>query len=199
MLRRNRSAIKIAFAMFSLSVPMPSLGAEKPMTFSSTEGEVAFVAIGRPSILKINGLGPAPTGSLRLDPSADNAASAFKASGEFTFDLNGIDTGIELRNDHMRNKYLEVGKFRTAVLTLTDTSISGLKGDIKINSMLSLHGVTKPVAVTGEYDLQSPKPSIHAKFSAELSQFGIETPSYSGIKVADEVKVSVIINLKKEN
>src|ERR1700743_1526023 len=85
--------------LFSLT----GFAAAKSIVFSPT-GTVTFLAVGKPSAIKINGTGEAAKGSLTL--AADN-----KASGVLTFNLKSLNTGIDLRDKHMKEKYLQVDQF----------------------------------------------------------------------------------------
>ena len=61
------------------------------------------------------------TGKLAVDPAAKALA------GELSVDLSTIDTGISLRNQHMRDTYLEVAKgsgFDKAVLSNIEAAIA---------------------------------------------------------------------------
>src|SRR6185503_8682930 len=65
------------------------------------------------------------SGSVTASPSG---SPAFE--GSFAVDLRTLDTGISLRNDHLREKYLEVDKapgYDKAVLSEID--LKGLKPD----------------------------------------------------------------------
>ena len=80
---------------------------------SAESGQVQFKTIGRPSALKIVGKGPAPKGQLNIDQNGN-------IKGQFDFELATLDTGIGLRDRHMKNKYLEVGKFPKAAITIQE-------------------------------------------------------------------------------
>lgn len=155
------------------------------MAISTEKGKVTFEAIGRPSMLKVKGEGEGLQSALSLDNN--------KVSGEVLFDLERLDTDIALRDDHMKNKYLEVGKYPKAKLKIQDLTVPGgfkvtdtiAKQTFK--GSLELHGVTRDV--TGEFTLADQK--ISAKFDIKLSDFKIDIPSYMGITIADVVKVEV--------
>ena len=82
--------------------------------FVVKKGDVKFTAVGKPGFLKIRGesKGQFPKGSIKIEKDS--------VTGEFDFDLKNLDTGIELRNTHMKDKYLEVAKFPSAKLVLKD-------------------------------------------------------------------------------
>lgn len=118
-------------------------------------------------------------------------------SGEVSVDLGTLDSGIGLRNNHMRNKYLEVGKgegFAAAVLSdiaLGKTGEDNFQGKTGFTGMLLLHGTKKPVS--GEADIRKGPSSVHvsASFPVKLSDYGIARPRYLGIGVRDQVTVKV--------
>lgn len=158
----------------------PALGVES--------GKVEFLAIGKPSFLKVKGTGTAPKGSLTIEGD--------KASGEFTFDLSTLDTGIALRNEHMKDKYLEVGKHPTATIRFKDASAKeGSKQTIPAE--MELHGVKKPVTLEATLKPEGDKKVATASFKFKLTDYQIEIPTHLGITIADEVSVTIESTLKK--
>ena len=154
----------------------------KLMTIDS--GKVTFLAVGKPSFLKINGTGGKPEGSLTV---ADE-----KASGTFTFNLASLDAANETRTEHMKNKYLEVEKFPTATITFKDVEAKGDTVKTDIPAMLTLHGQTKPVTLKAELDQKVAK----ATFKLNVTEFGMEKPRYGGIGVEDDIVVNIDTVLK---
>lgn len=65
-----------------------------------------FVAKGRPALIAIKGTGDGATGSL-------NEMNG-TITGEIQFQLKSLKTGIDLRDSHLKDKYLEVEKFPIA-------------------------------------------------------------------------------------
>lgn len=154
------------------------------------DGSVAVNAIGKPSMLKIKGKGPAPKGKISIEGS--------RATGTLTFDLRKIETGIKLRDRHLREKYLEVEKHPEAKLTITQLALpSGfakpdfLAKDLPFEGMLLLHGVEKPVSGTVDVTRKGPTASAVAAFGIKIGDFGIKTPSFAGVTVTENVKVEV--------
>ncbi len=163
----------------------------------ANSGHVSFLAIGSPSFLKIEGKGSGTEGTLEV--------TSGKAKGSFSFELASLDTGIDTRNEHMKEKYLKVSQNPKAVLKLEEIKTS--KGSIVIGEglgsgqfkgLLTLNGVTKAVEGTLEGS-KSEKggENLNAKFSLKLTDYGIEIPSFAGITVADEVKLEVVTQLEK--
>ncbi len=156
----------------------------------ASQGEVEFVAIGRPSALKIRGKTGAPKGEVRIENG--------KASGAFVLSLTALDTGINLRNQHMKEKYLEVGKFPEAKLLIESVDLpsdisagEGSRDGLPFLGVLTLHGVQKPVAGSAKVERRQSSVEVEAQFGIKLSDFGVTTPSYAGITVAEDVQVKV--------
>lgn len=166
------------------------LAATKIQT-TPTQGKVEFEAIGRPSLLKIKGLGEGAVANLIID--------AGKLNGDIKFKLSTLTTGIDLRDEHMKTKYLQVGEFPEAVLTFKDFVLPAawsVKNPKIVNSsfkgILKLHGVEKDL--TGNFTIEDSTFKSFAKFDVKLSDFKIDIPNYLGVKVADVVNVVVTFN-----
>lgn len=167
------------------SAASPADSTAKSLAIKS--GKVEFLAIGKPSFLKVRGIGTAPTGELKL--------SGSKASGEFTFDLSSLDTEIALRNEHMKDKYLEVGKFPKATIRFKDVDAKeGTKSTIPAE--LELHGVKKEVSMDAELKPEGDTKKATGTFKFKLTDFGIALPSHLGVTIADEVTVTIESVLK---
>lgn len=111
--------------------------------------------------------------------------------------LDTLDTGISLRNDHMKNNYLEVGRgagFDTAELgaiRLLDLDAAKPEGRLRFIGELRLHGVTRPVEGTAEIKRAGSSIRITARLPIHLPDFGIASPRYLGVGVKDDVQVNV--------
>lgn len=164
---------------------------ENEIKMEPGSGRVSFEAVGRPKMLVINGTGEGVSSSLKII----NA----KISGEVSFRLESLKTGIEERDQDMKEKYLEVKSFPIAKLTFSEFQMPAgwsLKNPKVVESSFrakfSLHGVEREI--TGLYSIDSALKKSTAKFDVKLSDFKIQLPEYLGIKVADFVKVSVLID-----
>jgi polyisoprenoid-binding protein YceI len=117
--------------------------------------------------------------------------------GSLTVDLRTLDTGIGLRNEHLRENYLEVDKgpgFEMA--TLSEIDLNGFNADApegkgSFAGLLTLHGVRK--TVTGTVDVRQAGAGLRVKasFSVDLSDYSIRKPRYLGIGIKDIVQVEV--------
>jgi polyisoprenoid-binding protein YceI len=117
-------------------------------------------------------------------------------SGELAVDLTTIDTGIDLRNHHLREKYLEVAKpgFEKAVLSeirLADANGEGFEGKSGFAGTLRLHGVSKPVTGTAEIRREGTAVRVVANFAILLTDFGVTPPEYMGVGVGSKLGIRV--------
>ncbi len=147
--------------------------------------------------MTVGGAFDAVTSSLSgtLRPSAPGGASW---SGELRVDLATLDTGIALRNDHLRGNYLEVERgpdFRHAVLSgivLADPPPDRAgRLETRFSGALTLHGVRH--AIEGEAELRrgDGRMQVEAAFPLSLEAFDIPPPRYLGVGVRDAVEVTV--------
>ena len=182
---RNKIVIT-AMTILSLSA-----NAAIQLTSNPKDGMVEFEAIGRPSMLKIKGAGEGATSNLQFENNM--------LTGDIRFSLKSLKTGIELRDEHLLNKYLQVGQFAEAKLTFNQFNLP--KGFSLVNptatnqafkAILNLHNIQKEVS--GFYSITSANLGSNASFEIRLSDFNIEIPSYLGVKVADIVKIKVFLN-----
>ena len=167
-----------------------AVGKNLDIIFKADSGKTEFTAIGKPAMLKINGEGPSPSGVITV---SENEI----VNGKFNLDLTKLTTKIDIRDDHMKNKYLEVEKFPTAVLEIKNlklpTKFSDLKNEINLNfeGQLTMHGQTKKV--TGKTILSKDNKSIkiNSEFTIKVMEFLSTLPEYKGIKVADDVNIKI--------
>jgi hypothetical protein len=100
--------------------------------------------------------------------------------------LDSLKTGIDVRDSHMKNKYLETQKFPRAILT----DATGKDGNGV--AMLTLHGVKKPVK--GTYKIEGNELVVH--FPVIISEYGVAKIKYMGVGVKDQAEVDARIPLK---
>ncbi len=150
-------------------------------------GEIKFTAVGKPGFLKIKGetKGQAPEGEVKIENGI--------ANGEFSFELKHLTTGIDLRDEHMKEKYLEISKFPKARFILKEINISKdeLNSDFEksFSGSLNLHGETKKI--DGKVSYNGKEKSLVATFTIKVSDFKIDIPSHMGITVSETVDVNV--------
>jgi polyisoprenoid-binding protein YceI len=154
--------------------------------YKASAGQVEFKAKGFPSFITISGKSSSVMGSLDL--------SKELASGTFKLPLKSLKTGMDLRDDHMLNKYLEVGRFPEATLTLKPFKLQN-SGVAK--ATLKLHNVEKDIDVQYESKKSADGIEVKTSFDLVLSDFNIAIPSFQGITVAKDIKLTVAFKAKK--
>jgi len=133
----------------------------------------------------------AVSGTLTL--TAQNPA-AF--SGALAVDLRTLDSGIGLRNEHMRDKYLEVGKgggYEQAVLSeiRLDGDAAKVQGRTGFSGRLQIHGTTREVKGQADLRREAGSVRVEASFPVTVTDYGIEKPQYLGVGVRNEVQVKI--------
>jgi polyisoprenoid-binding protein YceI len=140
------------------------------------------------------------TAGLRIEGTTRELAIS-ERDGELVFQvpLSGVDTGIGLRNRHLRNA-LDVAHFPEAELRVSRKALvfpaPGKSAESDAPGTLNLHGLSRPCSVhyraeqgvSGEYRVRG---TIHI----DMRDFGIETPSYLGVHVEPAVAVQVDFSL----
>lgn len=185
--------MKLVTALFS-AVFLLNGAARAATTYkvAPDDSPVGFVAVGKPGFLRIKGEGAKLNGSGAVDGDV--------LTGTFAVDLRALHTGIDLRDEHMKGKYLETEKFPEALLELTGTKISVTDaGDYDLAAMITVKGVKKPLTVRAKLTPTDGGSRIDgdATFKIKLSDFAVGVPSYLGVTVAEDVDVAVKLRASK--
>lgn len=109
-----------------------------------------------------------------------------KYFGTFSADLSKLDTGVEKRTKHMREKYLQVAEYPVIIVKLLPVSI----GQDKFKAEVSLHGVTKQISGDLRFNSES---DFKATFDIDITQFGMEKPGYADIVIGQNIGVTVTL------
>lgn len=139
------------------------------------------------------------TGVAVFDPKAK------RGSAKITVDLSSVQTGISLRDEHMRGeKWFDTTKFPSAVLeTTTVKHVSGDK--YRVTGKLTIKGVTKTITTdatvrylpesegTKAVGLKGNGIQIRTAFNFNLSDFGIVVPDNLKTKVANTQRVRIVV------
>lgn len=155
--------------------------------FKVSKGDVNFTAKGFPAFITIAGKSDNITGTL------DKKAG--KLSGKFMVDLATLKTGMDLRDDHMKNKYLEVGKYPKATLVLPEfkPEASG-----SVQAELHLKDVKKPIKIDYSIENGGGSMTVKTNFELLLNDFNVGIPSFQGITVAKTIKLAVAFKAVEE-
>jgi polyisoprenoid-binding protein YceI len=168
-----------------------------PITWRVEQGAVRVICP-----MTIGGSFEAKTTALSGSLTAGSSGSrAFE--GSLAVDLRTLDTGIDLRNEHLRENYLEVGKgpgFESATLSeidLDQVNPDAPEGKGSFTGLLTLHGVTR--SVTGAVDVRQAGAGLRVKatFPVDVTAYSIRRPRYLGIGVKDIVEVEVTFTVSR--
>ncbi|HOX24384.1 MAG TPA: YceI family protein [Candidatus Krumholzibacteria bacterium] len=121
-------------------------------------------------------------------------------------DLASLDTGIGMRNTHMRERHLQTDRYPLAVFTgeaVTAASSPGLvlgqPVDVTVKGTFDLHGVARPLEVVVSTVLATDGVlTATTAFPVKLSDHAIDRPQFLVMKLADEQQVAVRLVARRE-
>jgi len=125
-----------------------------------------------------------------------------KSETYFEVDLNTLDTGIGLRNRHMRENYLETEKYPLAQFRgkiIKADKIGENRYKVVIEGTMSIHGVSRPMTAEGTIQKNGDFYHIQSNFDVKLSHFSIEIPSIMFYKIDETMRLVVDFYVKKIN
>lgn len=133
-------------------------------------------------------------GTLTLDPGAVGDSITV----HLEVDLASLDTGSKLRDQHMREKHLEVTKYPKAIFDgAAVLSPAGAKLELgkltafQIEGTFALHGVSRRVRCDAQASLVSGGIAFSATFPVLLGDYQIKRPEMLFLKLAELQQVRV--------
>jgi polyisoprenoid-binding protein YceI len=178
--------LKILILFLVLFLSSSLLAQDKNYQVSSNS-KIEFVAIGNPSMLTINGTGQGLSGNIFIQKDG-------MMTGNIEMDLNTLDSGLELRTKHMKNKYLEVDKSDFSKARFKITKANSNQNPIVYEGTLLLHGIEKPLNGTGEFKKSEDGLTLTSDFKVNLEDHGIALPNYAGITIEKQVSIKLTLN-----
>ncbi len=118
----------------------------------------------------------------------------------FEVDLASLDTGIGLRNRHMREKYLETDKYPFAQYRARLTQLSRVSDTLYTcitEGTMTIHGVEKPMTATANVVASGAGLRVTAGFDINLNDFRINIPKFMFLKLSEIVKLELDFYMKK--
>jgi len=198
-LRSSRPVLAVAIAIASIlaGTPLgaglgPRAAAAAPLTYEidPVHSEVAFRV--RHLVTKVPGRFNSFQGTIAYDNEKPVASNV-----QVTIDATSIDTKNEKRDGHLKSAdFFDVEKFPT--LTFTSKNVTVEKDAFTVTGDLMMHGVTKPVTLTGEMTEVMPDPNggkrvgFSAATKVNRKDFGIlwnRNLDQGGTLLGDEVEV----------
>lgn len=124
----------------------------------------------------------------------------YDAEVYFEVDLNSVDTGIGLRNRHMREDYLHTDKYPIASFKgkINEVSkVSDFEYNVKVTGDMFIHGVTKKIMVSGKIFIGQNSMRITTNFIVKLTDYQIAVPKMMFLKISEDIQLVLDFNLKK--
>jgi polyisoprenoid-binding protein YceI len=122
----------------------------------------------------------------------------------FEVDLNSLDTGIGLRNRHMRENYLHTDKYPITYykskIVKSDT-VTNTEFKVVTEGTIFIHGVNQPLIVEATMIQQDKRFNVKCQFKVKLSDFNIEIPSIMFYKINEtiDLRLNFYIYLFEKN
>ena len=115
-------------------------------------------------------------------------------------DLNSLDTGIGLRNRHMRENYLKTDEFpitwfKGKIISSRINADSSY--EIQAQGTIFIHGVEKELQISAELRERENGYRIHTTFQIKLSDFKIDIPSIMFYKINEMIELQIDFYLKE--
>ena len=136
----------------------------------------------------------------------DGAALSADTGGDdtefyFEVDLGSLETGIGLRNRHMRDNYLEVGEYPYATFKgqIIRTEVTS-SGDFRVTASggLAIHGVERPRDLTCRVTPVGRGYRVVCGFEVLLTDHEIEIPKVMFLKLANEIRLELDFTVTAE-
>ncbi len=122
---------------------------------------------------------------------------------DFFVDLNTLNTGIGLRDKHMRDNYLETkkhpyGEFTGRLKTPLEMAI-GKTYEVVAVGDFKLHGVSKSIEVPGQIKVLSESQlELTANFKVKLGDYKISVPKVVFYELSEIQEVNIQAVFKKQ-
>jgi polyisoprenoid-binding protein YceI len=115
--------------------------------------------------------------------------------------LNSVDTGIGLRNRHMRENYLHTDKYPYTHYKGKISSSEKLNDStfaVVTTGVIFIHGIEKPLSVQGTVTRTAENVyRIRTNFQVKLSDFNIEIPSIMFYKINETMDLVLDFGVRK--
>jgi polyisoprenoid-binding protein YceI len=155
---------------------------------SASNAKVTFEATGQPGFLSFEGR------------TTELAVRAEGGALRFVVPMRSVQTGISLRDAHLWDTYVEVGRFPEATLDLTPTELvwpsgPGDRTKGSAQAVFTVHGASSPVRVDYTLTGTATGATVTATFPFDVQRHGIGIPTYMGITIDGAMKASVRASL----
>jgi len=117
----------------------------------------------------------------------------------FEVELNTLDTGIGLRNRHMRENYLHTDKYPLTYFNgkiIKSEKVSENEYKVTTEGTIFIHGVEQPLTVEGTMKKDGKQFNIQCQFNVKLSDFNIDIPSIMFYKIDENMDLHLDFYVK---
>ena len=153
---------------------------------------LATFALADVEMIKIDEVGFLATGPAGLKIDGRAKTIDVKTEGEtvvLRVPLDSLDTGIDLRNRHMKEKYLDTNRYPPAELRVARAMLKEGAGQTG-KGTFSVHGTTQDVALQYDVVKSAQGLSVKGNFDINLKAHDILVPNYLGVTVKPDVKIT---------
>jgi polyisoprenoid-binding protein YceI len=124
-----------------------------------------------------------------------------KSTLYFEVNLDALDTGIGLRNRHMKENYLETFRYPYAQFNgkiISEEKESENKSKVVVEGEMFIHGVAKKIMINGIVEKNKPSYRIKSEFMIKLSDYKIEIPSLMFMRISEDIKLVLDFYIKEK-
>lgn len=121
---------------------------------------------------------------------------------DFYVDLTTLKTGIDLRDEHMRENYLETHKYPYAefygkMVDKFDPD-KDEKQEVTAKGEFTVHGVTREITVDGTIMPTKEGIRLEAKWDLKLDDYNIPIPEVLHYRLSNDLDVRIYIKLEQK-
>lgn len=183
MLRPSRAGRRILTALVLAALVLPPAVEAQPLRFriQPEASEITFRATSR--LMNADGHFSRFSGDVMVDP-------AVLTTGRITLtiDAASLDTGIEMRDNHLRSSdFFDATRFPTVAFQSVRIEASGRRATVV--GRLTLHGVTREIAVPIDVQITNTALVASGEFIVNRGEYGINYNSFLN-PIGNEVRVA---------
>lgn len=183
MIKTNRSLI----LLLVLSLALPAVCAAQ--TYMTKKGHAQFYS--KATLETFIGQSDYLVGKINLQDS----------TVDFYLDLSTLHTGVRLRDEHMREEYLETDKYPFAqfygkIITPFSTTSTDTQ-NVTVSGKFSIHNVTHVIKIKGKMVVSPKDLYVKASWPILLNDYNIAIPEVLFLKLSPKQAVSMKADLKR--
>lgn len=135
--------------------------------------------------------------STALRGTVDYDGAVIKAAS-IEVDATSFTTGMGMRDEHMRDNYLEAAKHPLILFKVESAKVAGDAGKVSgLAGKFVIKGVEKPVKIKIKIAEKSATGfTVLAKFKLDITDYGIPQPKFAVVKMEKVIQVTLKLVLK---